>query len=405
MSPKNIFERSLRSLFIAALTLQVTWYAIGTHSFFQKKNPEGVDFRWFYAVGKVFREYGPSHVYDLDLARIYQAQVAGAPVGTVRLALPNHPPFVYPLVALLAGLDFRNAYYCYLVLILLITTPLMVVVYRSLRKENWPRLESLIVVVSLVLFEPFFTSLLRGQDTYLLFLGGLFLLSGRMLEKDWLAGLGLGLMLIRPQIGFALALPFLFRQRKIWWWFLATAAVLGMYSFAQVGWTGAMKYLHVLSLSTGVEGFGWDEVGMFNLVGLLIRIAPGLDLDVVHAIGWGFYAVTLAGLGTLWRWSKSIRPWHLALAVVLSLFAAPHLHYYDLALLAIPIVGLGVTGVKNSRFKVLPAAAMLTMASLFLLAAELWEQVHNIIPYLLMAALPVFTWLAERERLTLDVKT
>jgi hypothetical protein len=387
----------LRGLFLIILMilLQVCWYIIGTRTFFQNGDPEGSDFRWFYSVGKVFREYGSSHVYDLDLARVYQAQVAGVPVDTEKLLLPNHPPFVFPLMALLAGLDYRTAYYLYFALVLLIVISSSTMVYQALRRENWPQTEAFITIAGLALFEPFFVSILKGQDTFLLYLGGLFLLTGWMLEKDWLAGIGLGLTLVRPQIALVLVIPLLVKRRKIWWWFVGSAVALALYSFMQVGWNGMLDYLHVLSMSTGVKGYGWDEVGMLNLVGLMLRVAPGLNVEAVHIIGWAGYAVALVGLFALSYFSKQLRFWHLSVAVSLSLFSAPHLHYHDLALLAIPIIGLGVAGIRHGKFKVTVAASMLTAISIVLLLAELWIPVRNTVPYLVMTVLPILTWWCE----------
>lgn len=330
--------------------------------------------------------------------------MAKAPVGAEKLLLPNHPPFVYPLMALLSNLDFRTAYYFNFFISLLIFSPAVMVVFRILRKKGWALSHSVIMVIGLLLFEPFYISLLKGQDTYLLYMGGLFLLSGWLLGKDWLSGIGLGLTLIRPQITLVLALPFLFRWRKIWWWFLVTAVVLVFYSFAQVGWYGAINYIKVLLLSTGVEEFGWDEVGMFNLVGLLIRLLPGLSLDLIHIIGWGFYFVSVAGLCMLWKLSKSISHWHLSLAVVLSLFTAPHLHYHDLALLAVPIVSMVMVGVMSGRLKALPAVALPIVISVILVFGELWEQVLHTIPYLLMVGLPFITLKLERSLLPVSSK-
>lgn len=133
---------------------------------------------------------------------------------------------------------------------------------------------------------------------------------------------------------------------------------------------------------------------MFDLVELLLRVMPGLKLDLVHAIGWGFYVAILLGLCALWRWSKITRYWNLSLAVTLSLFAAPHLHYHDLALLAVPMVGLGMVWVKSGKFKFLSPSAILTSLSLVLLFAEPGNPnpIYHSIPYLLMAALPALTW-------------
>ena len=384
-------------LIAAALAIQLTWYGMLTISFVQAGKVEGSDFRWFYAVGLVWRQYGSHAVYDLDLASAAQAQVAGVAEGQERILLPNHPPFVYPVLALLAGMEFRDAYYLYFFGTWIFMASFMVVVYKLLRGKNWPRLEAFLLSCSILLFEPFFISVLKGQDTYILLIGGLFLLFSFVGKKDWLAGVGLGLMLIRPQIALILAIPFLFRKQKVWWWFLATATLLGIYSFIQIGWSGIRDYIVVLGLSTGVEGFGWDEVGMFDGVGLIMRMIPALDIDLIHVIGWIFYLASMVGLSILWRSAKAIQQWHLSLAVILGLFAAPHLHYHDLALLAVPLVGLVVAGVERKKIKISTAVALPMVTSIMFLFGEFWDPARLTFPYLLMAGLPVWTWWVERD--------
>jgi len=384
-------------LIAALLAIQIVWYSILTVSYIKEGQAEGADFRWFYAVGKVSRQYGTGAVYDLELASIAQAQVAGTDVGEERILLPNHPPFVFPIMALLSGLDFRQAYIIYFIGVWIITAAIMSRLYLLLRKKDWTRLDALLLSCSVLLFEPFFISVLKGQDTYILLTGGLFLLISLVGKKDWLAGVGLGLMLIRPQIALILAIPFLFRRQKVWWWFLATAAVLGIYSFIQIGWNGSRDYIVVLGLSTGVEGFGWDEVEMFDAVGLIMRMIPALDINIIHVIGWIFYLASMVGLSILWRSSKEIKQWHLSLAVILALFAAPHLHYHDLALLAVPLVGLVVVGVERRKIKPSTAVTLPMVTSIIFLFSEFWEPARLTFPYLLMAGLPVWTWLVERD--------
>jgi hypothetical protein len=174
--------------------------------------------------------------------------------------------------------------------------------------------------------------------------------------------------------------------------------VLGVYSFLQVGWTGMVDYLHILMLSASGEGYGISESTMFNFTGLLLRLAPRLGLGLVHAIGWGLFAAAMAGLCVLWSRSKTIGYHHIALAVAMSLFAAPHLHYHDLALLAVPLVGLGIAGVKAGGFRVSRAAALPIAVSVLLLFSEFWDPVRLSVPYLLMAVLPALSWLMEKRR-------
>lgn len=260
-------------------------------------------------------------------------------------------------------------------------------------------------LAGVLLFEPLFISVLKGQDSALLLLGGLLWFSGLTRNNDRLAGLGLSLTLIRPQIAIVLAVPFLFQRRKVFGWFCAGAAALGSYSFLQVGWTGALDYLHILTASAGGEGYGLAEAAMFNFTGLLLRIAPRLDVGLVHTIGWSLFAAALAGLCVLWGLSKSIGYRHIALAVTLSLFAAPHLHYHDLALLAVPLIGLGIAGVAAGRLTAWRAAALPMTVSVILLFSEFWDPVRFTVPYLLMAVLPAATWWYEKVCIQHEMET
>ncbi len=380
------------------LTFLLAWYGLLSVSFVQAGGAEGTDFHWFYSVGLIWRQYGPGHVYDLELAAPVQAQVAGVPLDEKLLLLPNHPPFVYPRMALLAGLPFRVAYGINIAYAWIFTALFSIIIFKLLMKLAWPPGAALTFILGLLFFEPFIISLLRGQDTYLLLVGGLLFLYGFLDKKDWLAGMGLSLVLIRPQVALLLALPFLFRQRKVFWWFLASAGVLGLYSLLLVGWQGAWQYLQVLGLSTGVAAHGWDEVLMYNLVGLLIRLFPALDVSLIHTIGWVVFGLSLLTLCLVWRLSHSLQVWHIALAISLSLFASPHLHYHDLALLLVSILGLGLVGIRSGRLGHFLASLLPMLVSLLLVLGDHWEVAHYPLTYLLLFSLPVLTWFIGRRK-------
>lgn len=380
-------------LVIFAVAIQTAWYAALMTAYVRTPGKlEGADFLTYYAVGRVAAEYGSARVYDLDLAAAAQAETAGVPPGSQQVLPPNHPPFLYPALSLLARLPYRAAYFGYALLLYALAAASLPALAFALHRSGWPRPAIWLAGAGILLFEPFFMSVLKGQDTALLLLGGLLWLSGFLRKDDRLAGLGLALTLIRPQIALGLALPFLFRRRKVFGWFLLGAVILGLYSFLQVGWNGAQDYLHILTLSAGGEGYGMAETAMFDAVGLLRRLAPALDPETVRAVGWGLYAAALLGLCALWGFSKEVKLWHLSLAVTLTLFAAPHLHYHDLALLAVPLLGAGAAGVTGGRLPVPRAAALPMAASLLLLFAELWDPARLTLPYLLMAFLPFLTW-------------
>ncbi|MCX6033374.1 MAG: glycosyltransferase 87 family protein [Chloroflexi bacterium] len=252
-------------LLVVALAIQITWYVVLMVSYVRTPGKlEGADFLTYYSVGRVAREYGLIRVYNLDLEAAAQAQTAGVSLGFQQILPPNHPPFLYPLLGVLAGLDYRAAYFGYAVLLVVIIVAGLPALYRVLLQNGWSQTQAWLELIGVLLFEPLFMSVLKGQDSALLLLGGLLWFSGLTRNNDRLAGLGLSLALIRPQIALVLAVPFLFRRRKVFGWFCAGAAALGFYCFLQVGWTGALDYLHILTVSAGGEGYGMAEMAMFN---------------------------------------------------------------------------------------------------------------------------------------------
>lgn len=384
-------------LLSVVVVLQVVWYGLLLASYVQIPGElEKADFLMFYSVGRVTRQHGLAYAYDLDLVAAAQAETAGVPSGAQQPFPPNHPPFLHPALQLLAGLEYRPAYLWHATLLYLLVIACLPVLAGALWKDGWSRRQVGVALAGVLLLEPLFMSVLKGQDSALLLAGGLLWLSGLAREDDRLAGLGLALTLIRPQVALVLALPFLFRRRRIFTWFCVGGLVLGVYSLLQVGWSGAMDYLQILALSAGGEGYGISEAAMFNFTGLLLRLAPSLDLGLVHAFGWGLYAAALIGLCVWWWVSPGIGWRHAALAVSLGLFAAPHLHYHDLALLAVPLLGLGLAAVRAGRMRVPPAAALPMAASIILLFSQFYDPVRFTIPYLMMAGLPLLTWQVDR---------
>jgi hypothetical protein len=385
-------------LITAGFVLLVTSYILLMVSYVGMSGElEKADFLMSYSVGSVARTYGLGHVYNLDLEAAAQAQAVGVLPGTWQVLPPNHPPFLFPFLALLSDLDYRAAYFGYCLLLIVLAAAGLPSLWPVLQRNGWPRKQIWICLAGVLLFEPLFFSILKGQDSALLLLGGMLWFSGLMRNYDCLAGLGLSVTLIRPQIAILLAIPFIFRRRKVWGWFCAGALALGLYSFIQVGWTGIKDYFHILAISANGTGYGLAEASMFNFTGLVLRLVPGLEITIVHVLGWGFYAVTLVGLCVLWGFSKSIGYVHIVLAVTLSLFAAPHLHYHDLALLAVPLLGVGIAAVAAHKLTVPLAAALPMAVSVVLLLGEWWAPARFDVSYLLMAVLPVSAWRLEKS--------
>lgn len=380
-------------LLVAEVTILISWYAALMVSYVRVPGKlEGADFLAFYSAGRVARDYGINQVYNLELQGIAQAHTAGVPVGSQQTLTANHPPFLFPFLSLIAGLDYRIAYFCYAVLLFLIVVAGLPPIYRYLIQNGWKPTHALVSILGVLLFEPLFMSVLKGQDSALLLTGGVLWFAGLRTGKDRLAGLGLALTLIRPQIAIVLAVPFFFSKGRIIHWFAVGAAILGIFSILLVGRTGVLDYFHLITLSAGGEGYGLAEMEMFNLTGMILRLWPQSNLGIIHTIGWVLYASAILGLCVLWLKAKSISFWHITLLITVSLVTAPHLHYHDLSLLVIPIIGLGLAGISTGRWTTWIAASLPLAVSVFLLLSELWDPVRFTVPYLIMIILPVLTW-------------
>jgi hypothetical protein len=377
------------------------------------------DFRAFYAAGQIARQEGFGRVYDLVVERRIQAEVAGRPVTDEELLTYNHPPFLLPALWLLAHMDYPAAYIGYCLVQIAFVLAGFPVLFRMLRTKNWPRPQIWVLFLGVLLFQPLFISILKGQDTAFCLLGEILWLCGLLRDDDRMAGLGLSLMLIRPQIAIALAIPFLFtctpfgpgarrgetasasagKRRKVFWWFCAGAAALGLSSLVMIGPAGVWDYLRILMISAGGQGYGLSQSAMFNFTGLALRLFPHVDPGLIHWLKWGLFAAGIVGLSVLWKVSAAIRIRHLGLAVVTSLFVAPHLHYHELTLLLLPILGLAIILVEAGVLRPEKSMYLPVAFSLLLLLGDI-SPARFVIPYLVMAFLVVGLWFSGKLMFT-----
>jgi hypothetical protein len=386
---------------ITAIVVLVVIYSLVTYSLIHTPwRLEGSDFLAFYSAGRVGREFGLSNVYNSTLEAAAQAEITGLPYDASNFLPPNHPPFLYPILTLLARFDFRTALLGYALLLAGLVVCGLPAVYSLLRQNGWSRGQTWWMLVGVVIFEPLIISIFKGQDSALLLLGGLLWFYGLNRGDDRLAGLGLSLTLIRPQVAIVMAVPFLFNRRKVFGWFCIGAAALGLYSYILVRIRGVQDYISILKISANGQGFGMGEANMFNFTGILLRLIPGLNSNLVHVLSWGLFAACCVALCVIWRRSKLINNFSIGLAVILSLFVAPHLHYHDLAFLLIPLIGLGMELVKAGKKASYFAAGLPIMASVIFLLADWWDPLRWTFPFLLMISLPTLTWFVGKSHET-----
>jgi len=363
----------------------------------------GADFIAFYAAGRIAQVEGPAHVYDLALQQHYEEQVVGFEVAPEHINPFLHPPFIVPLARVLALDNFILSFVLWdLVMLAFLILGALPLFY--LLREGLSRQQRLVLLAGILLFFPCYASLVIGQDSAIFYFSACIWMFGMLTKKDWLAGLGLAGMTVRPHLALPLALPFLFtctcasagKRRGVWWWFLIGASSLALFSLAYVGVDGIEGFFRVLLVSGRGENYKINEEHMFNTIGLLWRAIPDLSPLYVHGIGWGVYLAATTGLCVLWAKIPLLDERHIGLAVILSLFSSPHSHIQDLVLLIIPIACLMLVLIRKKNLLSRDAVLLPLAASLVLLFSFFAESLKYGVYYLVILFLLIALWFPER---------
>ncbi len=385
-----------RLIIIAGLVLQVAWYGLlWSRMVIYPDVSRPSDFSIFYTAGRIAAEGHISQVYNLQSQLEVQEKLLGFSFPISKVLPFNHPPLLVPILQLISTQDYMASYWRWVLIMLGCLIATMVVLNQLLRELKWDSGVRSLFIFCCALFYPIFVGLLKGQDTAFLLLGAMLWFYGLETKKDAVAGLGLALTVIRPQIALVLAVPFLFNRRQVWWWFCGGAAILGLYSLALVRLQGVQDFINLLKISAVGQGFGMDQNAMFNFTGMALRLLPQVNVNVVHIAAWGLFLAAAIGLFVWWKVSPEIRYHQIVLAVAVSVFAAPHLHYHDLILLLIPVIGLAIVLVKAGKLKAREAGTLTVSISVAWMLGEIWEPSRLTFPYLLMVGLPALTWFYE----------
>ncbi len=348
----------------------------------------GSDFITYYTVGVIANRYGFEHTYDFDLQKAIEEEIVGFEVADSNVMPHNHIPLLNPLLALLAAVTGGR----YLLAMCIWALVLLLVYIPAVWTLLWVRPDRMdanpVNLLALMLFFPLFVSLMNGQDTVLLVLGAVLLVGGVTWKRDWLAGWGLALMSVRPQIALMMALPFLFTNRRIWWRFCALASMFVLISVVPLGLTGLRDFFDIMSTAV----VGSRDTAMFNVIGFLSRAFPRVASGVIQGIGWAVYGVGVVGLCILWKKSRQVNGRLLGLALILCLLVSPHLVYHDLTLLMVPLVAAFWEAIGAGLLRRQDAPAVMVLISVFLLLSFVRITTQFIAAYLFMGALLVYLW-------------
>ena len=309
---------------------------------------KGTDFLHFYTLGNIALQRHGDLLYDMQAQAALLQKLVPDAAGNVYV--PLYGPQVSLLFTPLARMSYPAALTIWLLLNTLIYGTCCYLMWKhcaNLRAQPWT------VLIAALAFPGFFHLILWGQTSGLALL--CFTLAFLALNKNrpYLAGLAMGSLIFKPQLGLAAAVIFLFASE----WKLIAGAILAALAQLGIGWLYygtpvTREYLSALMNVRNVlpmlEPRPYQMHSLRAFWSLLIPRPPlAFILYVATAVA------VLAVAARCWR-SKiplGLRYSALMLATVL---VAPHLTVYDLVVLA-PVFllmadwALG-TGAKSSPF-------------------------------------------------------
>jgi hypothetical protein len=354
----------------------------------------GIDFVSFYTAGRIARAGMYRQLYDLATHYAIQSPIIGPNAVPGGVIMSQHPPFLAPLLGLIAFDNYSAAYIAWSAILCCVLAACGVLAARFLMANGVDRRSSIVVAIGAVLFYPVFTSVLKGQDTAFVLFGALVAMWALHQRRERLAGVALALVWLKPQIGLALALPLLASRNRAAWWFCGATALAGLYSLLLVGWGGVLDLLHLMQLSASGWGYGTNQDAMYNFLGLMIRSAPAIDAATLSILKWAVYLLTIALLCWFWWGRRSALSFRqIGIALPFILFASPHLHQHDLSLLVLPALGLAALLPRQAYWRQQALLAFLPLISLVFIASDLYSPALSyFIGYGLMVGLGVGLW-------------
>lgn len=342
------------------------------------------DFRHLYTAGYMVRSGQASKLYDYETEKALQNTLVSP--GTIALPF-NHLAYEALLFVPFSLVRYSIAYFLFMGFNL----ALLGVAFRLLLPalENLRRVWFLLPWAVFFGFFPITIALMLGQDSILLLL--LLVLAGLAFNQDreFHAGLLLGLGLFKFQIVLPIALLFLVWRR---WRFIAgfasSAAGAAVISLLVVGLAQVRVYLSsLLSMSVGLASkadqfrFGISPTSMPNLRGLIFAMAGGrLPTFWVQAITAATSVAVLVWVAVAardrLRGSSTVA---LLVAITAACVVSYHMLIHDLTVMLVPLTLIlsrfmesEATGDVSGRWMVRFAALLLVTPSLVFLVTSFY---------------------------------
>ncbi|MFZ3276490.1 MAG: glycosyltransferase family 87 protein [Candidatus Sulfotelmatobacter sp.] len=291
-------------------------------------NLKGTDFLHFYTLGSLAVAHRGADLYNMRAQSELAAQRVPAAAG-IRY-LPLYPPQVSILFAPFARLSYLWALICWLTLSALIYGLCGYALWRACPKLRKYRITVLILALA---FPAFWHLIAWGQTSALALACFTLAFFALRAQREFLAGLALGCIIFKPQLGVASAVIFVDARR----WRVITGALLS----ASVQLAAAWIYYGPDSLRAWIQTLS-------HLSSLLPLLEPKpyqthcLRTFWTMLLPWprlalAFYVVTallvLALAARCWQ-SRLSLPLRFSALLLATVLVAPHLTVYDLVILA-----------------------------------------------------------------------
>ena len=294
----------------------------------------GSDFMGFYSFGRISETKGIQYIYDLEEQKKLQEEIVGHPVTPI---FHTHVPLTAPLSIIVNDEDYVESFKRWAVVLLFINALNVFLLVNMLQIHKFTRENLVILCLGTYLFDPTFSGFMNGQDTAIVLLGAVLWASGFLSKKYTLAGIGLSLTTLRPQVAIFLAVPFFFRHRRVFWGFVLGSSVLVAVSVGMLGYDGTLKFIESIRY---IESTVWHEphaLDMPTISGIIRRNFTISDPAPIKNLVWICYLLGIVGFSMMWRKSAEINERHIGLLSTVGIFLLPYAHYHDLILLLIPI--------------------------------------------------------------------
>jgi hypothetical protein len=345
-------RRETEITLILSVAAVVTWAAI-VIVVFGRQPVLGGDFMQFYVLGTLARTGDWAAQYDWPA--LHELQTSLVPGSDPYYYAPAYPPLLSALYLPLASLPFPAAFATWALASIALYAWLMRLTTRACSVTAPHN-----VVIGGLLFPPFIALVTSGQSTLWPLAG--FVTGWWALERGRpvLAGALFAAVSLKPHFGLALAVVPLLAGT----WRIVLGAVLGLTAIAlSTYWVcGADAIAAYWSTTLGIlaDPAALDPLDARHTHGLRAALAAHVSPRAALA-AWALVSAAVAWVAsTVWRRRES---WSIRVAVLLvaTLLISPHLLVYDGVLLAPAVVWLADAAVREQKWDLLAALALLAI--------------------------------------------